>query len=68
MKPITFRLDDDVALELDGLSKVLGTSKNAIVNMLIRQEYSKYDEDPKVKKALEQMAELRALLEKFNAE
>lgn len=68
MKPITIRLEDDVAVELEGLSKVLGTSKNSIVNLLIRQEYNKYNEDPKIKRALEQMAELRAVFERFNAE
>lgn len=68
MKSMTVRLDDDVALELDSLSQVLGASKNSIVNLLIRQEYNKYHEDPKIMKALEQMAELRAVLERFQAD
>lgn len=68
MKSMTVRLDDDVAVELDGLAQVLGASKNAIVNLLIRQEYSKYHEDPKIMKALEQMAELRQLFERFQAD
>ncbi len=68
MKPLTIRMEDDVAQELNSLSEILGISKNGIVNLLIRQEYSKYHEDPKIKKTLDQMAELRAMLEKFNAE
>ena len=68
MKSLTIRLDDDVAQELQSLSEVLGASKNSIVNLLIRQEYNKYHEDPKIMKALEQMAELRAVFERFNAE
>lgn len=68
MKPITIRLEDDVADELEGLSKVLGASKNSVVNLLIRQEYNKYNEDPKIKKILEQMAELKAVFERFNNE
>ena len=68
MKPFTVRMEEDVAQELSSLSEILGISKNAIVNLLIRQEYSKYHEDPQIKKTLDQMAELRAMLEKFNAD
>lgn len=68
MKAFTIRLDDDVAVELDTLAGMLGTSKNALINLLIRQEYSKYGEDPKVKKILDQANELKALLQKFQSQ
>lgn len=67
MKPMTIRLESDVAKELDELAKILGNSKNAVINLLIRQEYSKYHDDPKIKRALEQMAEIRAVLERFQS-
>ncbi len=67
MKAITFRLEDDVAVELEALSNVIGASQNQLVNMFIRNEYHKTYEDPKVKKALDQIAELRAVLEKINS-
>lgn len=68
MKSFTVRLEDDVAEELNTISQMLGTSKNALINMLIRQEYTKYGEDPKMKQIIEQMNEMKALLEKFNAQ
>lgn len=68
MKALSVRLEDDVYSELDSLSHILGTSKNSIINMLIRSEYNKYYEDPKIKKFLEQANELKALLAKFSSE
>lgn len=68
MKSFTVRLDDDVAQELNTISQMLGCSKNSLINLLIRQEYTKYGEDPKLKKIIEQMNEMKALLEKFNAQ
>lgn len=65
MKALSVRFEDDVFEELNQLSGILGTSKNQIVNMLVRQEYSKYGEDPKMKVVLEQMKEMREMLTKF---
>ena len=65
MKAFTVRLDDDVSMELDNLTSMLGTSKNNLINLLIRQEYAKYGDDPKIRKVFEQMQEMKALLEKF---
>ena len=67
MKAFTLRLEDDVAEELDKLTTMLGVSKNAFINLVIRQEYSKYGEDPKILKIFEQMQEMKALLEKYKA-
>lgn len=67
MKAFTLRLEDDVADELDKLTTMLNVSKNSFINLLIRQEYSKYGEDPKIKKIFEQMQEMKALLEKYKA-
>lgn len=65
---ISVRLDDDVKMECDKLCSVYGLSKNSLISMLIRQEYNKIDSDPKIKKALEQINELKSLVEKFNSE
>lgn len=64
----TIRFDDDVSEELENLAKLLNMSQNTVVNMLVRQEYNKYYEDPVVKRAISQMNELREVLERFNEE
>lgn len=66
MRSITFRLDDDVYSELGYLAKVTHSSRNRLVNMLIRQEFDKYDNDPVLKKKLEQVEQLRSMLEDFS--
>ena len=68
MVQFSLRMEDDVANELTTLSNILGVSKNALLNMLIRQEFNKYESDPKIKKALEQLGEFRKLIERFNDE
>lgn len=68
MKTFTVRFDDDVSKELDTLTQMFNVSKNAFISTLIRQEYSKYGEDPKVKKIMRQLNEMQSLLDKFKAE
>lgn len=65
MKTITIRLADDVHAELEHLSTILDCSKNSLVEMLIRQEYSKYETDPKLKEALDQIQQIRELISSF---
>lgn len=65
MKTLTVRLTEDVHAELEHLSNILDCSKNSLVEMLIRQEYSKYESDPKLREALDQMQQLKDLLSSF---
>lgn len=65
MKTLTIRLEDDVHEELERLVTILNCSKNGLVEMLIRQEFNKFTSDPKIKKALDQIQEMRNLLDKF---
>ena len=62
----TVRLDDDVKRELESLCSAYGVSRNYLMSMLIRQEYNKIDSDPEIKKALEQINQLKSLIDKFN--
>ena len=59
MKSQSLRLEPDVKSEIEVLTAMYGMSQNALINMLIRQEYNKVEEDPKIKKACETMQELR---------
>lgn len=68
MVQYSLRMDEEVATELMKLSELLDVSRNALLNMLIRQEYNKYDSDPKIKLALNQIGEFRRILEKFQSE
>lgn len=63
---LTVRLDEDVKKELDNLCSVYGVSKNYLVSMLIRQEYNKVETDPKIQKTLEQINQLKSLIEQFS--
>ena len=64
---LNIRFDDGVEQELSELSDVYSMSKNALVNSLIRQEYNKIKSDPEITRMLNQLKELQAVLNKFNA-
>lgn len=62
-KGYQIRFDDDKVIEeLEYLSTVLGMSRNKVLNLLIRQEYSKYQEDPIIKQYIEKMKAVREIL------
>lgn len=65
MKAITIRFDDDVFEELSFLSDLSKVSKNTLVNQLIRAEFNKYQDDPKIKKMLDNVVEFKGMLEEF---
>lgn len=57
------RFDDDKVIEeLEYLSSVLGMSKNKVINLLIRQEYSKYQDDPVIAQYISKMKAVREIL------
>lgn len=65
MQAFTVRFEEDVYNELSFLADLSGVSKNALVNQLIRAEFNKYQEDPKIKKMLDNVAEFKGMLEEF---
>lgn len=65
MQAFTVRFEDDVYKELSFLADLYGVSRNALVNQLVRTEFSKYQEDPKIKKMLDNVAEFKGMLEQF---
>lgn len=65
MKTFSLRLEDDVYEELEKLAKLRGISKNRAVSDMIRVSYNEIEADPKVQKLLEQMNEIKTLLDKF---
>lgn len=65
MKATTIRFEDDVFKELEFLSDLCNISRNALVNQLVRAEFNKYQEDPKIKKMLDNVAEFKGMLEEF---
>ena len=65
MKSFTVRLDDDVYEELGKLAKLRGVSLNRTLSDIIRVSYNEIEADPKVQKLLEQMNEIKTLLNKF---
>lgn len=65
MKAITIRFEDDVYNELAFLSDLSKVSRNALVNQLVRAEFNKYQDDPKIKKMLDNVAEFKGMLEEF---
>lgn len=65
MKQTTIRLDDEVYNELVFLSDLCQLSRNVLVNNLIRAEFNKYQEDPKIKKMLDNVVEFKGMLEEF---
>lgn len=65
MKTFTLRLDTEPYEELEKLSTIYGISKTAVLTNIIRAEYSKYDSDPQVQKALDMMSDLKAVLAKY---
>lgn len=62
MRKFSVRFDDDVANELDYLATLMNKSRNEILNLLVRAEYHKYESDPKMALALEQMQTLKETL------
>lgn len=67
-KNLTVRLDDDVYNELDTLCEMFSVSKNELIVNLIRNEYHKYKEDPKIALVLKQAADLQETLKKYQKE
>lgn len=68
MVKFTVRMPDDVATEYKELVALYGCSGNELFNNLIRAEYSKVGEDPKMKVAVEQIKKLQKTFEEFSAE
>lgn len=68
MKTLTVRFDDTVYSEVKELSSLFNCSMNEVVVNSIREMYSKVGEDPEVKKALNQLQQMKELLDKFNEE
>lgn len=68
MYKITVRLDEDVEREFKELVALYGCSGNELVNNLIRADYSKVGNDPKIQIAFEQMRKLKNTFEEFSAE
>ena len=62
MKRFSVRFEDDVANELDYLATLMNKSKNDILNLLVRAEYNKFERDPKMALAIEQMQTLKETL------
>lgn len=67
MRKFSVRLDDDVANELDYLSALFQKSRNEIINLLVRNEFNKYEKDPKIALAIEQMNILKETLSEMDA-
>lgn len=59
------RVDSDVKAELEFLAGLYQTSQNDVVNNLIRAEYNKYKEDPKLKKMLDTMNSVKLQFEEM---
>lgn len=68
MVTFSLRMSEEVNNELQFLATMFDKSKTAVLESLIRQEYHKYQEDPKIKRAIEQMQELKTVFEKFKDE
>jgi predicted transcriptional regulator len=66
MKAFTLRLQDEVNEELEYLTNILMQTKTAVLEGLIRQEYHKYQADPKIQKAMKQLREVKDFIEKMN--
>lgn len=68
MKRHSLRLDDEVSNELKYLTSIYGISQNSVVSNLIRQEYNKFKEDPKLRVALEQAQQLQEAFNRMTSE
>lgn len=69
MKSITIRFEDDVYAELLELRKIMPEmSLNLLVNNCVRDEYSKFGEDPKIKQALSVLDTFKKSLEEMQAQ
>lgn len=68
MYKITVRMDSEVEKEYRSLLALYGCSGNELMNNLIRADYSKVGEDPKIKVAFEQMRKLKDTFEGISAE
>lgn len=66
MRRFSVRFEDDVANELDYLATLMNKSKNDILNALVRAEYNKYESDPKIALAIEQMNILKETLSEMD--
>lgn len=66
MRRFSVRFEDDVANELDYLATLMNKSKNDILNALVRAEYDKYESDPKIALAIEQMNILKETLSEMD--
>ena len=68
MPNICIKFDSPVYEELNFLSDTFGISKNAVIRNLIRQEYSRYQDDPVVLDAVTKMVAIREILENKSSE
>lgn len=66
MHPYSIRFDDQVKQELEYLANLYGMSKSQVIQLLIRQEYSKTKNDPVVTAAAETLAKLREIVSDTN--
>lgn len=58
MLKATVRMNDDVEKEFRSLMALYKVNGNELMNNLIRAEYHRVDEDPKIKTAIEEMHKL----------
>lgn len=65
MTRFNLRLEDDVYDELKKISDLTGNSMNSVVNLSIREFWTKYGEDPKFNETIAKMNLLKAELEKL---
>lgn len=64
MKTFSIRLEDDVYEELEFLRNVIfSRSKSSVIEGLIRQEYHKHKSDPRMKKAIESIEQIKSIVE-----
>lgn len=68
MLKATVRMPDDVEKEYRSLLNIYGCSGNDLMLNLIRAEYHKIKEDPKIALALKQLQEMKVTLERMTAE
>lgn len=69
MHPYSIRFDDQVKAELEYLANLYGMSKSQVIQLLIRQEYNKTQDDPVVRDLASKLAAMRSILEdNFNGQ
>lgn len=64
LKQTAFRIPEDTLQKLDEMATIMGTDRTTYINMLINQEYDKYEGSPKMKKALEALRQCQEIIRK----